>query len=349
MQNFNTNQTRHLYVAGAINANVFKDKNAAGSAAAANLDIALKATADGKMAFYYKNADGYIVRSDTFDPKKIVSLKKTLATSLAQKLQAHTISVDTSAVTLANLVGKTLDCIITIHEYADYDASSTRTFVASVVGNATNTASATAFHKALAEAIALALPTPDPKFPLINVFSNGALVTKEIAKAGSATGAAAGVVLVEGVQKYVQGKLSGEPCPFSVAFRLADGNTSDIKWGNETIAPSAISGYTVVPAAYKVADLEYFAAGERGDYFRGSTWPNDYPFKSAVDLSKNYDILSVEYYWAGDAENVQKSPRLIQVAAEHNNTAANDVCTQLYNTINAATLEGRVKALEDAQ
>ena len=334
MQNFNTNQTRHFYVAGAIDSNVDT-----------NLDIALGTLATGEMYFKYKNADGLLTRSDTFDPKKIVSLKKTLSTAMAKKLKQHTVAVDTNVVTLSNLVGKTLDCIITIHQIADYDDASSYTFVASVVGNSTNTASAAAFHKDLAIAIAKALPKFDKNYPLIKVFSNGSQVLPTT-PASSVTGASGGVVLVEGAQKYVRGKLSGEPCPFSVAFRLADSNTGDIVWGSDTVADSSVSGNTTVPAAYAVADLEYFALGERGDMYRGFNFPNDYTPTYAIDLSKSYDILSIEYYWAGDAENVQKSPRLIQIAAEHNDTASSDICTQLYNAINAVV--GKVDAL-DAQ
>ena len=328
MQNFNTNQTRHFYVAGAIDSNVDT-----------NLDIALGTTATGEMYFKYKNADGLLTRSDSFDPKKIVSLKKTLSSEMAIPLKAHTIAVDTNAVTLANLVGKTLNLVITINQAFDYDDDNCIRVVASVVGNATNTANATAFHKALAEAIALVLPSADPAYPLIKVFSNGSEVTKAIAKAGGATGAAAGVVLVQGLQKFVRGKLTGEPCPFSVAFHLKDSNTGDIVWG-------AISGNTVVPANYALANLEYFALGERGDYVRGYNYPNEYEPTYAINLSTAYDVLSIEYYWNGAAENVVKSPRLIQIAAPHNDTAASDICTQLYNAIKAKTEDGAIAGLD---
>lgn len=321
MQNFNTNQTRHFYVAGAIDASVDT-----------NLDIALKTTATGEMYFLYKNADGLLTRTDTIDPKKVVCLKKTTSAEMDRKLMAHTVAVDTSTVTLANLVGKTLNCIITIHGYFDYDDSNSYTFVASVVGNSTNTATAAAFHKDLAIAIAKAMPKPDKQYPLIRVFSNGTEVTATT-PASSVTGAAGGVVLVEGLQKYVRGKLTGEPCSFSVAFRLADSNIGDIVWGTDTVAPSAISGYTVMPSAYTVADLEYFALGERGDMFRGNNWPNNYDTTYVIDLSKEYNILSIEYYWAGEAENVQKSPRLIQIAAEAKQSG--DVVTALYDDVEA--------------
>lgn len=305
MRNFNTNQTRQFYVAGAVD-----------SSLDTALDIALGATQSGELFFKYVNADGIQTRSETFKIANITSLKKTAASKMATPLKAHTLAIDTNVVTLSSLIGKTLDCIITIHQFGDYDDSTTRTFVASVVGNSTNTATASAFHKALAEAIALALPRPVEKYPLIKVFSNGSEVTPAIAKAGSAVGAAGGVVLVEGIQKYVRGKLTGEPCPFSVTFRLKDGNLGDIVWGTETIEASAIAGNTVVPANYILADLEYFALGERGDMFRGYAFPDNYEPTYAINPfgATQYDVLTVEYFWAGDAENVQKSPRIIQVA-----------------------------------
>ena len=324
MTNFNTNQTRQFYVASAIDNNVDT-----------NLDIALKQAETGEMYFMYKNADGIVTRSDTFDPKKILSLKKTAAADMAKPLMAHTIAVDTTAVTLANLVGKTVDLIITIQGAISYDESDTMTYVASVTGDSTNTANATAFHKALAIAVAKAIPhNVSGGYPLIEVFSNGTQVFSNTA-AADVTGAAGGVVLVEGLQKYVRGKLNGDPAHFSVAFRYNDGNLGNILWGTDTVAASAISSHTVVPANYMLADLEYFALGERGDYYRGAMWPNDYtPTYSINPASGSWDVLTVEYYWQGDAENVQKSPRMIQVASSNANV------TTLYNTIASGTISG---------
>ena len=322
MTNFNTNQTRHLYVAAAIDANVDT-----------NLDINLAQAATGEMYFVYKNADGLVTRSDTFDPKKIVSLKKNTAAELATPLKAHTVAVD-SAITLTDLIGKTVNCIITFHGVFDYDMDNTITVVASVVGNATNTASAAAFHKDLAIAITKVLPKFDKGYPYLKVFSNGTEVTAKT-PASSVTGAAAGVVLVEAAQKYVRGKLAGEPVPFSVAFHLAGNNVEDVVWGTDTVANSAISGNTVVPANRVLADLEWFSLGERGDMYRGFRYPNDYTPTYAVDLTKDYSVLSIEYYWAGDAENVQKSPRLIQVAAPET-SGSSTVINTLYDAVDAA-------------
>ena len=133
MTNFNTYQTRNLYVAKAIDANVDTA-----------CDIALGSTATGEAFFKYMNADGIVTRSDLIYPKNIVSLKKTEAADLATPLMAHKITVDTTAVTLANLVGKAINMNITLHQVISFDESDTLSIVASVVGNSTNTASAAA-------------------------------------------------------------------------------------------------------------------------------------------------------------------------------------------------------------
>ncbi len=306
MANFNTYQTRNLYVA--------KAKKDAANAVTTAGDIYLGTTATGEAFFSYMNADGNLTRSDLIYPKNVKSLKKTAAADMNIKLKQHTVAIDTTKVSLSDLVGKTLTCVVTIHEMVSYDPSDTLTVTAAVVGNSTNTASAAAFHKDLAIAIAKALPKRD--FPYLRVFSSGTEVTSKT-KAADVTGAAAGVVLVQSPQKWVRGKLSNEPLDFSVAFHLHGSNVEDVDWGTDTVAASTISGYQTIPSAYGLADLEYFTLGERGDYYRGSTWPNNYEptyMINPADTSTTYDVLSIEYAWQGSAENIQKSPRMIQVA-----------------------------------
>lgn len=306
MANFNTYQTRNLYVAKA-------KKDAVNGLTAAG-DILLGSTATGEVYFMYKNADGIVTRSDLIYLKNVKSLKKTAAADMDIKLMQHTVSVDTSAVTLSNLVGKTLVCQVLVHEVISYDPSDTIAVTAAVVCNDTNTASAAAFHKALAIAIAKAMPKRD--YPFFKVFSNGVEVTANTAEA-DVTGSNNGVVLVQAAQKWVRGKLSNEPFELSVSFHLHGSNIEDTVWGKDVVAPSAVSNNTSIPSAYALADLEYFTMGERGDFYRGSTWPNNYEptyLINPADTSTTYDVLSIEYAWQGSAENIQKSPRMIQVA-----------------------------------
>ena len=298
MANFNTYQTRQFYVAKAVAENDLANPG----------DIKLGQTATGDIFFKYMNADGIATRSDTIIVKNIHSLKKTVAAAMDTPLMKHTIKLK-STIALAGLVGKTLNAVITIHGVASYDASDSLSFVAPV--EVTDSMTAVAFHKALAEAIALALPKR--QYPFLKVMSNGTEVTKAIAKAGTATGSANGVVLVQTAQKWRRGLMSNEPFDFSVAFSLQGSNSDFIVWGEDTVEKSN----EVIPSAYVLADLEYFALGERGDYYRGNNWPNNYEptyFINPADTTTTYDVLSIEYFWQGGAENVQKSPRMIQVA-----------------------------------
>ena len=327
MQNFNTNQTRHFYVAGKVSSATDPNNFDA-------LDIKLGTTATGEMFFLYKNADGLVTRSDTFDPKKIVSLKKTTAAQMDVPIIGHKIEVDTNAVTLSNLDGKAISCMVTVHQVFDYDESNSLTYTATVIGNSTNTASAAAFYKALAVEIAKVVPDL-----YVKVYAGTTVVTNKTA-VSSITGSPTSVILIPQIQKYVRGKLSAETCTLSVAFRAHDGN--DTVWGKDTADKvSALGGSmtpTVIPSSYILADLEYFALGERGDMYRGFHYPNNWETTYAIDLSKTYDVLSIEYYWNGDAENVQKSPRLIQVACAISGSgsqATSDV-DDLYDAVAAA-------------
>lgn len=282
MRNFNTNQTRHFYpvVTGKATAELGFYPSAIGS------------IVEG-LYFKGKNADGIDFRSDTIDPKKIVSLKHTKAADMAIPCLEHTVTIDTAVyANAAALVGKTARLTITVHQLFDYDDSNSVAFTVEHTVAAAETNET--FYKALADAVLLAMPKPDKQYPFFTV-----------------TSSATGIVITEALQKYVRGKLSGEPVHISVAFNVDD---DFIAWGKDAVAESAT---VKLPANYILADLEYFAYGERGDYYRGFAFPNDYTPTYVIDPkgADEYDVLTIEYYYAGDAENVQKSPRVMQIAA----------------------------------
>lgn len=299
MANFNTNQARHFYVAKTY-------QDSVGDVAAAG-DITMISTATGEFAFVLQNADGIITRTDTVHKDRIQYAN--IKAVAGNPLLAHTIALDTTNYALANLVGETLTVNIAVREFISYDPADMVNVTAAVkVTSAMSTAAL--FHKALAIAIAKAMPKR--QYPYFRIFSNGTEVTASTADA-DVTGSANGVVLVATEQKYVRGKMSATPFSLTVSFNV-DGEA----WGTVTVAPSEISGYTVTNPMYELADLEYFCYGERGDTYRGSIWPNEYNPTYSVDVAadpSDFALLNIQYYWQGNVENIQKSPRTLQILA----------------------------------
>lgn len=316
MANFNTYQTRNLYVV--------KNFLSSGEPDAAG-ELAMGTTATGEIFFKYFNGDGLATRTDLIRPASIISLKNTAAADMDKPVPQYTLTLD-SAVTLANCVGKTFTLTINLHQLLSYDMNDSMAVTASVVGNATNTANATAFYAAFATEIQNVMP----KF------------TK--AAAYTVTSSANGIVITPVPGPYRRGLLSKDIFPLTFSSRL---HGDDIAWAEIAEAASAT---VKIPSVYEIADLEEFALGERGDQFRGYAYPHNYEPTYLVDLSKTYDIVSVEFAWQGNAENIQKSPRMIQFACEVSGSgqSATSAAGDIYNAINAATTEGRVSALENA-
>lgn len=73
---------------------------------------------------------------------------------------------------------------------------------------------------------------------------------------------------------------------------------------NVTLAGSGIQ---------KLAELEYFCAGETGDVYRGAAWPNDIPFEGNINAAstKEYSVQTIHYYKNCGNEAVQKSEQTI--------------------------------------
>ena len=76
------------------------------------------------------------------------------------------------------------------------------------------------------------------------------------------------------------------------------------------------AGTAVIKNGRKMADLEYFAMGERGDQYRMVGWPNVIRTKYSVDPEKEYDALTIHYAFVDSNEGVQKSERDLMIVGE---------------------------------
>lgn len=79
-------------------------------------------------------------------------------------------------------------------------------------------------------------------------------------------------------------------------------------WVSYTSTPVADSGLA------KLKDYEYFLAGEKGDQYRGVTFPNDIPFVSKLGAATDKTVVNtIHYYEDLSNEAVQKSEKTIVI------------------------------------
>lgn len=73
---------------------------------------------------------------------------------------------------------------------------------------------------------------------------------------------------------------------------------------------------------YKVADMEYFAMGERGDQYRYADYINAIETEYKVDAKGEYDVLTVHFAYKGYNQNSHKSEKDLIVVAPTAKAAA---------------------------
>lgn len=100
---------------------------------------------------------------------------------------------------------------------------------------------------------------------------------------------------------------------FEVSVNTVAEEGEDVQWAEITVGKAAD---LVVSGAFKLADMEYFALGERGDEYRQMGWPAvTYDADYKVDTNKTYDVLVVHYAFAGSNDQSHLSEKDLIIAA----------------------------------
>lgn len=127
---------------------------------------------------------------------------------------------------------------------------------------------------------------------------------------------ASGLVLTEVYMPWKLGKMSVSKLPFDVFGEDVEIDSIDVEWANVAVATVAKDSTDTVAGARKLADLEWFCLGERGDIYRGIGWPNNFEANYQVDPTGTtaYSIVDLTYYYKGNNEDIQHSRKTITVA-----------------------------------
>lgn len=336
MATFSTNQVRQLYVAEALKSPNVIATDAAGS-------IAVKAdTAKTHLYFEYMGAGG-MTRSDLIDIKNILYAKAIDADDLAHDLAKYKLTLDASVNGGIPVAGQDYILRIAFRNYIGLSEEDQYFKYGMVHAVADMTASD--FYKTLALSLVKNFNREEGGLLKFYLETGGAdagtvagtptEVTKDT-KESTLTGTYTGIVIEEAPQEWVLGVMEQVPVNFTLQPGTITASGDDRIWGTVKQVASTNS----IPDGHKIADLEYFCMGERGDVYRMVGFPNVIRTKYLVDPDVKYNVIDIHYAYVGPNESVQKSEKDITIVVPKvgaANSASNKLANDIITAINTAT------------
>lgn len=334
MSAFSVNQVRQLYVVNTAQTDFNSIANPG--------DITVGSNKSGEIYLKYVGALGDTMRSDLMKVSSIKYAKATPASDLAYKLKAYKIALDANVNGGVPVPGQDYLLRLAFREYVGVSPAD-QYFVYGMYHAFTG---ATALDLIKGIAMSLAKNMAKEVNPLVTIqlksTSQGWITvtsdtTKEYIDGFSDLDSV--LYIVEAGQPWHLGIMAQGVIPFTIQFPKITVDGDHREWGvveqYQPIDPLTDKPL-VLPEGQKIADLEWFAMGERGDQYRLVGWPNVIPTKYMVDPTKDYDIIDIHYYWVGPNEQAQKSEKDIQIAVPVDADGGHDNTNALITAINAA-------------
>lgn len=134
------------------------------------------------------------------------------------------------------------------------------------------------------------------------------------------------------VKAYKRGLRPVKVVDFTVTSATVVVEGEEAIWADVAYGASSV----VVPGGYKIADMEYFAMGERGDQYRYVDYVNAIDTEYKVDPKVEYDVLTVHFAYKGANQNSHKSEKdLIVVAPAAKAEALKTLATKIEAAVKA--------------
>lgn len=332
---FSTNQVRHLYVVNTVKDGGHKVSESDGTGT-----IGLMTDASGDNLFFqYKGADN-LMRSDLINKDNILyaTLVDAADDSQSHALKKAVVKLDPNVNEGTPIAGQDYILRICINPYVGM--SDEEPYFKYGAVHAMRGMKPSEFYTKLAASLYKNFSRELGK--MLEFTISGKVVSR--VKTDPATGAetligtdgkaitvadeyADGVTITEVEQEWTLGIKEQSHVNFTVTPTTVTFDGDEVRWGTVTVSDSA----TVRNNGRKIADLEYFCMGERGDQYRNIGWPNSIPTKYLVDPDTAYSIFEIHYAYVGANEGPQRSEKDITI-----------VCN------NSETLEGLVTQFESA-
>lgn len=308
---FSTNQNRQLYV---VNNIVETTPSSIGEMQIAGLE-----TSDGKVFFKYFGPGG-LIRTDLIDKDSVVYAKYTSAAKLQRKLKKAVISLDDNVNSGKPIVGQ--DYIVRIYINNYVSPNNTIVKYGAVHATSAMASDVEAFYTALADSFN-------------KNFSN------EVTPLFTFESSADGVTITEVEQPWVKGLQASDPVIFDVVPTTVLFEGEEVSWATvdpKTNKVAITDSTTSIGNGKKIADLEYFCMGERGDQYRNQGWPNVIPTQYLVDPTRGYGVIDIHYSFSDTGVNSQKSEKDITIVTAAEIGVQNDLVEAL-NTALGTNME----------
>lgn len=293
---FSTNQNRQMYVANAYNATV-DDTSAVGTIGGVKV-------VDGVLHFLYKGADNSL-KSDYIALKNLDYAKAIASADLVTPLKSVKVALDANVNGGAPVAGQ--DYILRINLRQWIGMSELDQYFKDGAVHATSSMSNAQFYQAL-------------KDSLDRNFSREIGASKTSNPYFTFTADASGLTITEKEQDWELGTQSLERVMFDVQPTTIFFSGEDVIWGEVTdITPdkaSVTAGVDGIGNGKKIAELEYFCMGERGDQYRNVGWPNVVNTKYLVDATKEYNVLEIHFAFTDTGVNSYRSEKDITIVSD---------------------------------
>lgn len=336
MATFSVNQVRQLYVANELKSPNVITTDKAGA-------IAVKSdTVKNHLYFEYMGAGG-MTRSDLIDIKNILSARATDADALAHDLAKYKLTLDAGVNGGEPVAGQDYILRIAFRNYiglSEEDQYFKYGMVHAVAGM-----TASDFYKALIISLVKNFSKEEEGLLKFYLETGGvdagtvAGTPTEVTKYSDVSklnGTYTGIVVEEAPQEWILEVMEQVPVNFTLQPDIIISEGDERIWGTVMKVASTNS----IPDGHKIADLEYFCMGERGDVYRMMGFPNVIRTKYLVDPDIKYNVIDLHYTYIGSNEGVQKSEKTITLVIPKvgdNNSVSNVLTNNIIDAINTAT------------
>lgn len=288
MSVYSLNQVRHLYVA---------NKSVETTVELANIgDFKVKTCGNIEKEVYFEvQGPDTVLKSDYIPVKNINYVNVLKAAAMATPMKKVKVVLDPTVNGGNPIAGQDYVLRINFHQFFGMGAQDQ--YVKDAAVHARKGMTAEQFYKELVKALNLS-------------FSREVRATATSNPYLKFTANADSIEIEEVPQSWTLGTEAQERVLFDVMPTTVYDGVDDLIWGTVT----SVASTTMVGNGKKMADLEYFLLGERGDQYRKVGFPNDIETKGMIDPSKEYDVIEIHYAFTDTGVNSYRTEKDITIA-----------------------------------